>query len=77
MRQQGRIDAELISIGREKGYLTYSEINDALPNEVVSTEEINNILGTLEELDIQILDASEEEEIESIEIEAADGLLTQ
>lgn len=67
MRQRGRIDEELISIGREKGYLTYNDISDVLPNEVISSEEINDILGTLEELDIQILDASEADNIESIE----------
>ncbi|MFC1717842.1 RNA polymerase sigma factor RpoD [Candidatus Poribacteria bacterium] len=74
MRQRGRIDAELISIGREKGYLTYSEINDALPNEAVSTEEIDDILGTLEELDIQILDASEDEEIDPMDMEGDEEL---
>ncbi len=68
MRQRGRIDAELISISREKGYLTYSDINDALPSEVVSTGEIDDILGALEELDIQILDASEEEEIDAMDM---------
>ena len=74
MRQRGRIDAELISIGREKGYLTYSDINDVLPNGMISTEEIDDILGTLEELDIQILDASDEEEIDSIEAEGGEEL---
>ena len=74
MRQRARIDAELISIGREKGYLTYGDINDALPNEVVSREEIDDILGALEELDIQILDTSEEEEIGCVEMEGDEGL---
>jgi len=74
MGQRSRIDAELISIGREKGYLTYSDINDALPDEVISAEEIDDILDTLEELDIQILDASEAEEIESVEMEEEDDL---
>jgi len=74
MRQRSRIDAELISIGREKGYLTYSDINDALPDEVISAEEIDDILDTLEELDIQILDASEAEGIESVEMEEEDDL---
>jgi RNA polymerase primary sigma factor len=72
MRQRSKIDAELISIGREKGYLTYSDISDVLPDEVISTEEMNDILGTLEELDIRILDASEVEEIESMEMEEDD-----
>ena len=74
MRQRSRIDEELINIGREKGYLTYSDISDALPGEVGLAEEIDDILGALEELDIQILDASEAEEIESIGIESEGGL---
>jgi RNA polymerase primary sigma factor len=69
MRQRSRIDEELISIGREKGYLTYSDISDALPDEVVSAEEIDDILGTLEELDIQVLESSETEEFEPVEEE--------
>ena len=64
MRQRIIVDEELISIGREKGYLTYSDISDALPDEAVSAEEIDDILGTLEELDIQVLNACEEEDIE-------------
>jgi len=69
MRQRSRIDAELISIGREKGYLTYSDISDALPDEVISPEEIDDILDVLEELDIQVLDAAEMDEVESMEME--------
>ncbi len=69
MRQRIRIDAELISIGREKGYLTYSDISDALPDEVISPEEIDDILDVLEELDIQVLDAAETDEAESMEME--------
>lgn len=76
MGQRGRIGEELISIGREKGYLTYNDISNALtlPDAVTSAEEIDDILGTLEELDIQILDVSETEGIESTEIEAEDDL---
>ncbi len=69
MRQRSRIDAELISIGKEKGYLTYSDISDALPDEVISPEEIDDILDVLEELDIQVLDAAETDEVESLEME--------
>ena len=43
MRQRSRIDAELIITGREKGYLTYNDISDALPDEVISAEEIDDI----------------------------------
>ena len=75
MTQRSRIDAELIDIGREKGYLTYRDISDALPEEMMSADEINDILGSLEEQDIQILNASEEEEIKCIEM--SEGNLTE
>lgn len=74
MRQRGRIDEELISIGKEKGYITYSDISDVLPTEVVSTEEIDDILGALEELDIQILDATDDEEMDSIDMDPEDEM---
>ena len=34
---------KLISLGKEKGYLTYDEINDALPENIVTSEQIDNI----------------------------------
>ncbi|MBD3184327.1 RNA polymerase sigma factor RpoD [Candidatus Poribacteria bacterium] len=69
MRQQSRINAELISIGREKGYITFSDINNALPEETVSAEEIDDVLGKLEELDVQILSESDVKEMESADID--------
>jgi RNA polymerase primary sigma factor len=74
MTQRSRIDAELIGIARERGYLTYRDINDALPHEAVSADEINDILDALEEQDIQILDASEVEELECMEVEEEGNL---
>jgi RNA polymerase primary sigma factor len=38
----------LISLGRERGYLLYDELNDVLPAEVHSPEEIDGLLSTLE-----------------------------
>lgn len=74
MTQRSRIDAELIHIARERGYLTYRDINDALPHEAVSADEINDILDALEEQDIQILNASEVEELECMEVEEEGNL---
>jgi RNA polymerase primary sigma factor len=72
MRQREKIDEELINIGREKGYLTFEDINDVLPDQGLSSDEISDILDTLEELDINILDANDGEEIESIENDTED-----
>ena len=38
---------KLIEVGKEKGFLTYDEINDALPNEGFSVDEMDNLLESL------------------------------
>ena len=38
----------LISLGKERGYLLYDEVNDILPPEVQSAEEIDELLSTFE-----------------------------
>jgi len=47
---------ELIMRGKEQGYLTYSEINDMLPEDLVTEDQIEPIVSVLEELDITITD---------------------
>ena len=46
---------ELIKKGRERGYLTYAEINEALPDDLLSTEQIDDTLMMFDDLDIEIL----------------------
>lgn len=59
---------ELINKGKEKGHLTYDEVNDLLPETIVSSEQIDDILSLLGNMDIKIvpdetqLEESEEEE---------------
>ncbi|MBW1990145.1 MAG: RNA polymerase sigma factor RpoD [Deltaproteobacteria bacterium] len=48
--------AELISKGRKQGYLTYDELNEALPEDMVSSDQIDETLMMFDELDIEILD---------------------
>ncbi|MGH7232852.1 MAG: RNA polymerase sigma factor RpoD [Nitrospiraceae bacterium] len=50
---------KLISIGKEKGYLTYDELNSTLPAEMVSSEQLTNLMTIFGEMDIEIVDASE------------------
>jgi RNA polymerase primary sigma factor len=52
---------KLISIGKEKGYLTYDELNSTLPAEMVSSEQLNNLMTIFGEMDIEIIDAAEGE----------------
>ena len=46
----------LITIGKEQGYLTYSEINDLLPEDLLTPEQVEPIVTILEELDIVVSD---------------------
>jgi RNA polymerase primary sigma factor len=47
---------KLISKGKQKGFLTYDEINKALPEEMLSLEQIDETLIMLNDLDIEIVD---------------------
>ncbi|MFP3869475.1 MAG: RNA polymerase sigma factor region1.1 domain-containing protein, partial [Syntrophobacteria bacterium] len=62
----------LISIGKEKGYLTYDEVNSALPDDLVSSEKIDDMMMIFDEMDIEIVDSSQKVKVlkEKIEKEA-------
>lgn len=44
----------LIEKGRQQGYLTFTEVNDYLPDEAVNPEKLDNLLMSLEELGLEI-----------------------
>jgi len=46
----------LIKLGKERGYLTYAEINDHLPDDVVDAESIEAIISTFSEMNIKVFD---------------------
>ncbi|MDP2382975.1 MAG: RNA polymerase sigma factor RpoD [Nitrospirota bacterium] len=54
---------KLILMGKEKGFLTYDELNSTLPAEVVSSEQFGSIMTMFGEMDIEIVDAPEGERI--------------
>ena len=45
---------ELIKKGKEKGFLTYEELNDSLPVDFTSVEDIDDMLNIMDEMDIEI-----------------------
>jgi RNA polymerase primary sigma factor len=49
---------DLITLGKSKGFLTYDEVNDGLPEDFVSAEKLENMMLLLNELDIEIIDSS-------------------
>jgi len=58
---------ELIALGKEKGHLTFEEVNNILPVDIVSSEEIDEILGILGEENIKLVDSDEDIVKESVE----------
>jgi RNA polymerase primary sigma factor len=46
----------LIALGKERGYLLYDEVNDILPAEIHSLEEIDNLLSTFERYGIEVFE---------------------
>jgi RNA polymerase primary sigma factor len=55
----------LIESGKHKGYLTYSQVNDYLPDDAVNPEKLDQLLLVLEEHGIELIDESEAEEREA------------
>ena len=51
----------ILKMGKEKGYVTHKQVNDILPHESVSSEEIDEILSMLGENDIKIVEKEEKE----------------
>src|SRR4030066_1777693 len=59
----------LISVGKEKGYLTYEELNNALPEDIISSDEMDSIMMMFGEMDIDIIDHVEEENYQKLLVE--------
>jgi RNA polymerase primary sigma factor len=55
----------LLESGKEKGYLTYGQVNDYLPDDAVNPEKLDQLLLILEEHGIELIDESEAEEREA------------
>ena len=51
---------KIIALGRQKGFLTYDEVNDMLPEDIESSEDIDQIFQMLGNEDIQIVESSRE-----------------
>jgi RNA polymerase primary sigma factor len=64
---------EIIDIGKRRGVLTYDEINDALPSEFFSPDEIEDLMDLLQDMGVKVVDyeesAAQEEEVEEEELE--------
>src|SRR5215208_8127146 len=50
---------QLVNIGKEKGYLLYDEVNELLPSEITSSEELDDLFNTFGSAGIEVLDADQ------------------
>jgi RNA polymerase primary sigma factor len=64
---------QLVAMGKERGYLLYDEVNDILPAEVHSSEEIDDLLSTFERYGIEIYEDANTAKAARAAAEPADG----
>src|SRR3954452_9033369 len=53
---------KLIARAKKRGYVTYDELNDALPQDQMSSEQIEDVMSSLNELRINVVENEEAEE---------------
>src|SRR5919199_3465151 len=49
----------LLELGTSRGYLTYEELNEKLPDEVVSPDKLDSLLMKIDEMGIKLIDESD------------------
>ncbi|WP_243371384.1 RNA polymerase sigma factor RpoD [Microvirga solisilvae] len=59
----------MIKLAKKRGYVTYDELNEVLPPEEFSSEQIEDVLGQLSEMGINVVESEEAEEGEKAEAE--------
>jgi RNA polymerase primary sigma factor len=64
---------KMVARGRERGYVTYDELNAALPQDQVSSEQIEDTMTMLSELGVNVIESEESEEPAAAEVDEADG----
>jgi RNA polymerase primary sigma factor len=58
---------ELVRLAQEQGYLTYNDINDALPDGVISPDQLDDLYGKLRNLEVEIVDQAEVDRVKQPE----------
>src|SRR5512140_2946835 len=63
---------QLIDLGKEKGFLTYDEVNDLLPPDMVSSEQIDDVMSMFGEMEIEIVDSVQKVKIPKAKLDLED-----
>lgn len=71
---------EIVNLGKRRGVLTYDEINEALPSEYFSPDELEDLMDVLSDMGVKVVDhdegiSEEEVEEEAEEVERAEDLV--
>src|SRR5690606_17836282 len=64
---------KMIARGKERGYVTYDELNQALPPDQVSSEQIEDTMSMLSEMGINVIEGEDAEENPEARAEAAES----
>jgi RNA polymerase primary sigma factor len=75
-QQQSRLK-DLISKGREQGYLTYAEVNDHLPDDISDPEQIEDIVGMINDMGITVHENAPEKDDLMAEGDSTDDLAAE
>jgi RNA polymerase primary sigma factor len=70
MAQAKKALRDLVELGKEHGYITLEEMNRSLTNASMSSEEIDTLMGTLEDLGIEVVDRKKFKLVAAAEREA-------
>ena len=65
---------ELINLGKEKGYLLYDEVNDVLPDDITSSEDLDSIFYLFGDAGIEVIDSEQQLEGAEKKAHAKEGL---
>src|ERR1043166_51754 len=60
---------ELVRLAQEQGYLTYNDVNDALPDTLINGEALDEIYVKLRNLEVEIVDQAEVDRVKQVEPE--------
>ncbi|MBA58422.1 MAG: RNA polymerase sigma factor RpoD [Gammaproteobacteria bacterium] len=75
-QQQSRLK-ELIGRGREQGYLTYGEVNDHLPDDITDPEQIEDIIGMINDMGINVHESAPDNDELLSEADSTDELAAE
>ncbi|MEJ2518634.1 MAG: RNA polymerase sigma factor region1.1 domain-containing protein, partial [Methyloceanibacter sp.] len=68
---------KLIKTAKQRGFVTYDELNEVLPSEEVSSEQIEDTMSMLSDMGINVIDSEEAEESDNAEGEGGKAIVAQ